>query len=120
VADQVFIRQLKVSANIGIYPWERVSSQDVVFDIDIEVDASKIAQNDDINHAVDYAKVREFITKFVTENRFNLIETLPHKVAELLIDNFDMNWLRLTLTKPAAFNDGAFPGIVIEREPLLL
>lgn len=119
MADQVFIRQLKVSANIGVYPWERVSSQDILFDIDIEVDATKIAESDDINHAVDYAKVCEYITKFAGENRFNLIETLAHKVAELLIDNFDITWLRLTLIKPEALNDGTSPGIVIEREPSL-
>lgn len=119
MVDKVFIRHLKVSAQIGVCPWERESRQDITFDIDIETDANQIAKTDDINHTVDYAKVRDCVNQFVMQHRFNLIETLAHEIAELLIENFNIQWLRLTLTKPGAFDDETIAGITLERKGLM-
>lgn len=114
--DKIFIRQLKVSAQIGILPWERENRQDIFLDVDIAVDANQIAQTDDINHTVDYAKVRDCISQFIAQRRFNLLEALGHKVADLLIENFKIQWLRLTVSKPQAFEDDTLAGIIIERD----
>lgn len=113
--DKVFIRQLKVSAQVGILPWECENHQDIFFDIDIAVDANQIVQTDNINHTVDYAKVKKCISQFAKQHRFNLIETLADKIAALLIENFNIQWLRLTLTKPRAFDGDALAGVTIER-----
>ncbi|HGG59685.1 MAG TPA: dihydroneopterin aldolase, partial [Gammaproteobacteria bacterium] len=55
------------------------------------------------------------IIQFVEESRFELVETLAEEVAALVLKEFDVPWLRLTLNKLGAVRGSRSVGIRIER-----
>jgi len=114
VTDHVSIRDLAVSAVIGVHDWEREIEQTLVFSVDMAADVARAAASDDLADAVDYSAVAETIAAVVREGKFRLIETAAERVAERLLAGFALSWLRLELRKPIA--TGGYSAIVtVER-----
>jgi dihydroneopterin aldolase len=44
-----------------------------------------------------------------------LVETLAEKIAEIVISEFNVPWLRLTVHKPGAVRGSRDVGVIIER-----
>ncbi len=113
--DIVFIRDLRIKTVIGIYDWERSIKQDVVFDLEMAADVRKAAATDRIDDALDYKAVAKRIVEYVEDSSFELVETLAERVAALVLEEFDVPWLRLTLNKQGALSMARDVGIIIER-----
>lgn len=111
----VFIRELSVNACIGVYDWEKRIRQQLLFDIEMAWPITDVAQTDDINKALDYSEVAAKVTMFAESRQFELIETLAEKIAELIMDDFDVKWLRVELSKPGAVSNVKTVGVRIER-----
>lgn len=114
--DHVFIEGLEIEAVIGIYDWEREIRQPLVFDLDMAFDNTVPAASDAIEHALDYAAVCARITAFVADSRFGLVETLAERVAAIVIGEFGVRRVALTLTKPGAIRNARGVGVRIVRE----
>ncbi|MET0357139.1 MAG: dihydroneopterin aldolase [Cellvibrio sp.] len=113
--DIVFIRELRVDTIIGIYDWERQVKQTLVFDMEMATDIRKAAATDDIEFAVNYHAVAQRIIAYVESHHALLVETLAEDVAALIRKEFNVPWLRLSLTKPNAVLGARAVGIIIER-----
>jgi len=114
VTDYVSIRDLSVSAVIGVHDWEREVEQTLLISVDMAADVRKAAASDNLADALDYSAVASTITAVVREGRFRLIETAAERVAERLLADFPVTWLRLELRKP--ITAGAYTAaITIER-----
>lgn len=114
--DQVFIRGLDVDAVIGAYDWERSIRQRLVLDLDMAWDIRPAAQADELALALDYAAVSQRLLDYVGSSSFELVETLAERVAALVIDEFGVPWVRLSINKPGAVTQAAGGvGVVIER-----
>ena len=113
--DTIFIRQLEIHTIIGIYNWERSVRQKVVFDLEMATDIRKAAASDDIAHALNYKAVAKRVIAFVETSEFQLVETLAERTAALIMEEFDVPWLRLTLNKLGAVRGSRDVGIIIER-----
>jgi dihydroneopterin aldolase len=113
--DIVFLRGLRVNAVIGVYGWERQIRQTLSLDLELAADVAAAAASDDIADAVDYYAVSKRVTAFVEASEFRLIETLAERVAELVLSEFSVSWLRLTVAKPGAIRDCQAVGVSIER-----
>ncbi len=113
--DIIFLRNLRIKTIIGIFDWERKVKQTVFFDIEMATDVKKAAANDQINDALDYKSISKSIINFVEKSEFQLVETLAEKVADLIMTNFDVPWLRLSLNKKGAIRHADDVGITIER-----
>ncbi|HEX5515554.1 MAG TPA: dihydroneopterin aldolase [Gammaproteobacteria bacterium] len=113
--DIVFLRGLRVNAVIGVYGWERQIRQTLSLDLELAADVATAAASDDIADAVDYYAVSKRVTAFVEASEFRLIETLAERVAELVLSEFSVSWLRLTIAKPGAIRDCQAVGVSIER-----
>ena len=100
--DIVYIRELKVEAIIGVFDWERERKQIVSIDIELGCDIREAAHSDDIEDALDYKSVAHRIIDFVGKSRFLLVEALAEAVAEMILREFQVPWLRLRLGKPGA------------------
>lgn len=115
--DTVSVRDLAVRAVIGVHDWEREIEQTLVFSVEMipsTTDVRRAAATDDLADALDYSAVAQAISAVVREGKFRLIETAAERVAERLLDDFDLTWLRLEVRKPIA--DGAYTAAVtIER-----
>lgn len=113
--DTIFLRNLRIETIIGIFEWERNEKQAVYIDIEMAADIKKAAASDHIDDALDYKAISKAIIKFVENSEFQLVETLADKVAELIMTEFNVPWLRLSLNKKGAIRQAEDVGINIER-----
>jgi len=114
VTDIVSIRDLRVSTVIGIYDWEREIEQTLVFGVDMAADVAAAAAHDDIADALDYSAVAGAVRTVVTEGKFQLIETAAERVAERLLADYRLGWVRVEVAKPLPA-EGYTATVVIER-----
>ena len=113
--DRIFLRGLQVECIIGFIEWERRIKQTVVIDIELPVDCSRAAETDEVDHTVDYKRVAKRIIAFVEASEFKLVETLAHKTAMLVIEEFQIAWFRISINKPGAIRGSRDVGVTIER-----
>jgi len=111
----LFIRDLKASTTIGVHAWEKQIKRTVFIDLELAVDIEKAAKTDNLEDALDYDNLSQQLILYLAESRFDLIETLAEKIAALILSEFAVSWLRLTLTKPGALACAKSVGVVIER-----
>ena len=115
MTDKVFIEGLTVFAQIGVYDWEQKIKQRLVFDLEMTWDTRLAAQTDDVQYCLNYAEVSDFIIHYVESKPFLLIETVANEVAAKLQQRFNINYLRLKLSKPKAVSQAVNVGVIIER-----
>ena len=112
--DLLSVRDLSVQAVIGVHDWEREITQTLVFTVELAADVRSAARHDDLADALDYSAVARTIASVVRDGRFRLIETAAERVAERLLADHPVAWLRLEVRKPIA-GDGYTAGVIIER-----
>jgi 7,8-dihydroneopterin aldolase/epimerase/oxygenase len=118
--DYVSIRGLNVPAVIGVRDWERGVTQTLVFNVDMipaAADVRKAAATDDLADALDYSAVARTISSVVRDGGFRLIETAAERVAERLLADYPVAWLRLEVLKPIT-SGGYTAAVTIERGSL--
>ncbi len=113
--DTIFLRDLEINATIGIFEWEKRIKQKVRIDLEMGTDIAKAAATDSIEDTLDYKAISKRITQFVEDSSYELIETLIEKIAEILLNEFNIPWVRVTLSKPGAVRGSRDVGIIIER-----
>jgi dihydroneopterin aldolase len=113
--DIVFLRGRAVETTIGFFDWERHVKQTVVIDLEIPVDCARAASSDSVQDTVDYKSIAKRTIAFVSEAQFHLVETLAHKLAMTLLEEFDIAWIRMSLNKPGAIRGSRDVGVSIER-----
>jgi dihydroneopterin aldolase len=87
----------------------------VSIDLDMAADIARAAATDDIRDTLDYKAVTKRVKELVGESRFNLIETMAHRVAALITDEFGVPWVRVSVHKPWAIRGSRDVGITVER-----
>ena len=113
--DKIFIHALKTEAIVGIFDWERQVKQTVILDIEFSADIRKAALTDSIDDTLNYKRVAKRVLAFVDESRFHLVETLAEHVAMLILEEFAVAWVRISLSKPGAIRGSRDVGVMLER-----
>ncbi|MFO7306744.1 MAG: dihydroneopterin aldolase [Gammaproteobacteria bacterium] len=113
--DKIFLSALTVECVVGIWEWERRVKQTVVIDLEMAADIRKAAATDRIEDTIDYKKVAKRILAFVGESQFHLVETLTERIAELVVTEFDVSWVKVRVNKRGAIRFSRDVGVEIER-----
>ena len=113
--DRIFLRGLSAECIIGFIEWERRVKQTVVIDLELPVDCRRASVRDDVADTVDYKKVAKRVLAYIEGSQFKLVETLAHRLALLLLEEFGLQWVRISLNKPGAIRGSRDVGVVIER-----
>ncbi|MDD1625405.1 MAG: dihydroneopterin aldolase [Methylococcaceae bacterium] len=113
--DIIFLGGLEIETIIGIYDWERKTKQTVVLDIEMAFDIQKAAKTDDIQYTLDYKTVSKRIISFVEASQFFLVEKLISEIANIILTEFNVPWVRISLNKKGAIRGASDVGIIIER-----
>ena len=113
--DRIFLHGLTAECIIGFIDWERRVKQTVVLDIELPVDCRHASLSDEVADTLDYKKVAKSVLAFVAASEFKLVETLAHRVALLILAEFRVEWVRISLNKPGAIRSSRDVGVVIER-----
>jgi 7,8-dihydroneopterin aldolase/epimerase/oxygenase len=113
--DIIFLRGLTTECIIGIWDWERRVKQKVVVDLEMGADIRRAAGSDRIDDTLDYKSVSKRLLQFIGDSEFQLVETLTERIAELVITEFSVPWVRVRLNKQGAIRGSRDVGILIER-----
>jgi 7,8-dihydroneopterin aldolase/epimerase/oxygenase len=97
---------LRFDANLGILESEKIKPQPIQVDAELNLGAQPLSPSDDeINHVLDYRKVRQIIIDECTERHINLLESLIGKVASRLMQLPGVLGVRVKIVKLEIFDD---------------
>ena len=113
--DIIYLHGLRIDAVIGIWDWERKIQQTIVIDLDMAADIGKAAASDSVEDTLDYKAVAKRLQTYVRESGCGLVETLAERVAEIVLTEFEVPWVRVKINKPGAIRGSRDVGVVIER-----
>lgn len=113
--DKVFIKGLEVEGIIGIFQWEREVRQIISVDIEMDFDNKNAAKSDSIEDALNYKLVGKRITSFIKDSKFQLVETLAENISKIILKEFPVTTVKVTLSKPGALRGSETVGISITR-----
>jgi len=113
--DVIFLSGLTTECIIGIWDWERRVKQKIVIDLEMGADIRRAAATDAIEDTLDYKRVAKRLLAFVSESQFQLVETLTERIAQIVVTEFDVPWVRVRLNKQGAIRGSRDVGILIER-----
>jgi len=118
----VFLRDLVLSASIGVYPHEHTAPQRVRINVDlgVEDDGARALSRvrvgrDDLTRVVDYEKVAATVRGIVAAGHVRLVETLAERIAEACLADPRVHLARIRVEKLDIFADAASAGVEIER-----
>lgn len=113
--DIIYINDLRIETVIGIFDWERKIKQTVVLDIEMAGDCRKAAENDSVDDTVNYKSVAKRLIAFVGDSEYQLVETLAERCAEIVVNEFQVPWVKLRINKQGALRGARDVGVIIER-----
>ncbi|SEA32066.1 dihydroneopterin aldolase [Paraburkholderia sartisoli] len=113
--DIVYIEGFTGQTVIGIDTSELHAPQPVRMSLAIGVPSIRACVTDRIDDTINYAAVREALHALLETHGVQLLEALAEQVAQLLIADFGAHWVRVSLAKPAKFDDVESVGVLIER-----
>ena len=113
--DTIFVRELCLDAVIGVFDWERQVRQRISIDLEMGADIARAASSDTLEDTLDYKAISNRIRTLVAESQPQLVETLIEQIAQTIMQEFNIPWLRITISKPGAVRGSAAVGVTIER-----
>lgn len=102
MSDRIVVAGLEVFAHHGVLDGEKESGQLFSVDVEMEVDLRPAARSDDLADTVDYGDLAEKVHRRVAEERWDLIETVADRVADLLLEDPRVTAATVTIHKPQA------------------
>ncbi len=113
--DIIYLKELKIDTLIGVHAWERQIKQTVILDLEMATDIRAAALSDHLADTLNYKAVAKRLIEFVSHSEFQLVETLAERIAEIVLTEFEVPWVRLNLNKRGAVRGARDVGILIER-----
>jgi dihydroneopterin aldolase len=97
---------LRFAASLGILDFERTGPQPIQVDAELNLGAQDLHPKDDqINHVLDYRKIRQIIIDECTAEHVNLLETLIGKLSHRLMQISGVQGVRVKIAKLEIFDD---------------
>ena len=110
----VFIRNLELQAQIGVYHHEVGKMQPVRINVDMAVEDGTDL-NDDLTKVVDYGVIEAKIRAILAEGHLNLVETLAERIASACFEDARVRTARVRVEKLHALSAAESAGVEIER-----
>ena len=97
---------LRFDANLGILEHEKNAPQPIQVDAELNLGLQPLLPpDDDIEHVLDYRKVRQIIMAECTAEHVNLLESLIGKLANRLMQLHAVKGVRVKIAKLEIFDD---------------
>ena len=115
--DRITLTGLEVHAHHGVFEHERRDGQPFLIDLVVGVDVNAASRRDDLSRTVDYGGLAQRVHDAAASDPINLIESLAQRIADVVLEDMLVQWVRVTVHKPEApipvtFHDVA---VTIER-----
>jgi len=101
----------------GVTPAEKEIGCQFEVDCEFNLDIDKASTADSLEHTIDYFLVYETISDIILNNKFNLVETLARRLADAVLDSFNLAWVKIRVRKvnPPVTGDIDYYEVEIER-----
>ena len=96
------IKNLRIRTIVGINEWERNASQDIIVNIEMELDGSRVSQTDAIEDTVDYKTLKQRIMMEIETSRFFLLDKLANHVLGIVMSDAKVQRATVEVDKPHA------------------
>nr|WP_218649425.1 dihydroneopterin aldolase [Paenarthrobacter nitroguajacolicus] len=100
--DRITLTGVTAVGYHGVFDFERRDGQPFVVDAVLYADFTKAAETDDLQYTAHYGEVAELITKHIEGEPLNLIEGLAVRIAEGILENYNVAAVDVTVHKPKA------------------
>lgn len=108
------VHQHRSSCIIGIYPEERIASQDLFFNVKIKVDVSQCLRSGRLQDSVNYVEIAHLCNE-LAQNGYFLLECLASDILEECFLRFGAIWAWVSIQKPAAISTASYAFVEMER-----
>lgn len=99
MGDRILIRGLRFYGHHGVSVEEQEKGQWYTVDVDVLVDLCRAGKSDDLSASVDYGEVCYRVLRLGTERSFRLIEALAEAIAEMVLEAFPVEGVRVKVIK---------------------
>jgi dihydroneopterin aldolase len=100
LTDWIRAHRIRVFGRHGVYDHERTRGQLFEIDVELAVDTRLPASTDAVSDTVDYARVIACVRETVSRSSCQLIETLGHRIASRLLNDFPVHEVIVRVRKP--------------------
>ncbi|HTW19865.1 MAG TPA: dihydroneopterin aldolase [Mycobacteriales bacterium] len=102
MSDTISLHGLRVRGFHGVLPEERRVGQLFVVDVDLSVDTSTAAREDDLTATIDYSTLAHLLAEVIGGEPVALIETLAQRLADVCLGDPMVQVVEVTVHKPDA------------------
>ncbi|UNC93910.1 dihydroneopterin aldolase [Candidatus Contubernalis alkalaceticus] len=84
---KIILNELSFYGYHGVLPTERIQGQKFLVSLEIYMDFSKPSETDGLKDTICYVELYEKIKRLVQRERYNILETLAEKIAEMVLED---------------------------------
>lgn len=113
MTDRILVSGIEAFGYHGVQEDEKRDGQLFCVDVELELDLRGAAASDELGDTVDYGDLTSRVSRLVSEQRWNLIETVAQKVADLVLEHPMVTATTVTVHKPQAPIDVPFRDVTV-------
>ena len=114
MSDKISITGIQAHGYHGLLEDEKKNGQPFIVDVEVDLNLSKAAKNDDIKKSVDYNALAVLIHSEITGPAVNLIESLAHRIGIKALETFkEIDEIKVTVHKPKAPIEVSFTDVSV-------
>ncbi|MEN6413208.1 MAG: dihydroneopterin aldolase [Veillonellales bacterium] len=115
MSDKILLKNMMFYGFHGVYEYEREQGQRFYIDVELHTDAAVPGETDNLKQAIDYSIVYGQIKEIVENHRFQLLEALGTRIANMLLANWNaVTAVTVRLRKPAVPIPGPIDYVQVE------
>jgi len=100
--DRIELHGIEAFGRHGVLPHEQELGQTFTVDVSLELDLARAGASDDLMDTVDYGSLSQDLAAVVRDERYDLIERLATRLAEVCLDRPKVDAVTVTVHKPHA------------------
>lgn len=100
MGDCIDLEGIRVFAHHGVYDEEQERGQVFLIDVHLAMDLRAPGSSDDLNDTVHYGELADAIVRRASTERWNLIERVAERTAELVLEDSRVESVQVTVHKP--------------------
>ena len=113
MTDQIAITGVECFGHHGVFAAEKEQGQLFYVDLVLGVDLFRASHSDDLGDTVDYGTLTTRVREAVENDPVDLIETVAQRIADVVLTDSRVEWVRVTLHKPHAPIEGRFADVAV-------
>ena len=100
--DRIRVRNWAVQVAIGVYDHEKTGTQPLSLDLAVEGDFWAASESDNLEDALDYAKLKADVESWLDGRRWALLEAFARDLCARVLEYPAVERVEVTVEKPAA------------------